>query len=192
MRIHTRIPAALALTLALAIPALAQTQHQQHATGADAAKTAPAVDADKVALLHEEYVAKTAELRGKITARQAELETLLVTKPGEEAAIKKLVAEISALRGTLYEQTTLFRLRFAKEAGVSLQMTRGMDGLGGHHGMGSLMGPGRGGMSGPGMDCMKGMMMDMGKGAPLGPGMDMPAPAVKPDDAAKAPGDKNS
>ena len=147
------------------------------------------MDQAKVALLHEEYVAKTAELRGKITARQAELETLLATKPGDEAAIKKLVAEISTMRGSLYEQTTLFRLRFAKETGLPLHMTRGMDGMG-HHGM---MGPGKGPMMGAGMDCMgKGMMMDMGKGAPMGPGMDMPAPAAKPDAPAQAPADKNS
>jgi|GEM_PF-3496654 len=180
MRMSIRIAAitALTLSLSLAVAALAQTSHQQHA----AAKPAPAVDPDKAYMLHQEYVAKTAELHGKVMAKQAELETLLATKPGDEAAIKKLAAEISALRGQLFEQTTLFRVRFAKETGMPMHMTRGFGGKGG------MM------MDGQGMDCMmmgKGMGMGMGmmgKGMMMGMdqgGMNMPMPA-QPGDAPKA------
>ena len=136
MRKSIRIPAVLALSLALAVPALAQSTHQHPApaaaASADAAKTAPAVDKDKAYLLHQEYIAKTAELRGKIAARQAELETLLATKPDDTAAVKKLTAELGAMRGQLFEQTTLFRIRYAKETGTPMRMTRGfghMDGM---------------------------------------------------------------
>lgn len=161
MRTSVRIPVLLALTLALTVPALAQSTHQATPATPETAKAAPAVDQNKVDLLRQDYVAKTAELRGKITARQAELETLLATRPNDEAAVKKLVAEISALRGTLFEQTTLFRLRFAKETGMPVRMTRGMGmGMGG---AGSMM-QGMQGMGG-GMDMCKsgGKSMPMGK-----------------------------
>jgi hypothetical protein len=190
MRSRIHVPAIVALTLALAVPALAQSTHQQHGAAPDAGKAAvAAVDPNKSDLLHQEYLAKTGELRGKITAKQAELETLLATKPGDEAAIKKLTTEISALRGTLFEQTTLFRLRYAKETGTPMRMTRHLDHMGGHGGQGM--------MGGKGMEaCMgmmggKGMMMDMGKDMKMdmgGKGMNMPADAPKSDDA-KAPGD---
>jgi hypothetical protein len=197
-----RIPAILALSLALTVPALAQSTHEQHAAPATAAKTAPAVDSNKADLLHQEYVAKTAELRGKLTAKQAELETLLATKPDDTAAIKKLSAEISTLRGSLLEQTALFRVRFAKETGTPIRMTRNLEHMGGMMGMMGMMGE-----KGMGMECMgkdKGMMMDMGKGMDMkgmdmgkgmkmdmdGKGMNMPAGAPKADDAAKTPTDK--
>lgn len=195
MRKSIHISAMLALSLALAVPALAQTTHDQHAAPAVAAKAAPAIDSGKADLLHQEYVAKTAEQRGKLTAKQAELETLLATKPDDAAAIKKLTTEISTLRGSLFEQATLFRVRFAKETGTPIRMTRNLDSMGGH---GSMMGM---------MECMgmgKGMMMDMGKGMDMkgmdmgkgmkmdmdGKGMNMPADAPKADDAAKTPTDK--
>ena len=171
MRNMIRIPALMALTLSLAVPALAQSTHDQHAAPAEAATAALAVDPAKADLLHQEFVAKTAELRGKLIARRAELETLLTTKPGDEAAVKKLTGDIAALRGQLFEQTTLFRIRFAKETGTPIRMTRGF----GH-------------MGGQGMDMCKGMMSGKGMmtGMDMGamPGMNMPAPA-KPADNAK-------
>jgi hypothetical protein len=192
MRKSIRIPAILALSLALTVPALAQSTHDQHAAPAVAAKAAPAIDSGKADLLHQEYVAKTAEQRGKLTAKQAELETLLATKPDDAAAIKKLTTEISTLRGSLFEQATLFRVRFAKETGTPIRMTRNLDHMGGHGGMMGMMGE-----KGMGMECMgkdKGMMMDMmGKGMDMGKGgkgMPMPADAPKADDAAKTPTDK--
>ena len=180
MRTFTRFGVITALTLSLAIPAMAQTSHQQHAAPpADAAKTAtPAVNPDKAYLLHQEYVAKTAELRGKITGKQAELEALLATRPDDDAAIKKLAGEISALRGQLFEQTTLFRVRFAKETGMPMRMTQGFEHMMGGKG-GTMMG-------GRGMDCMmmgkdgmmgKGMMMNMDHGNMDHGAMNMPAKA---------------
>lgn len=133
-------------------------------------------------------MAKTAELRGKITARQAELETLLATKPDDEAAIKKLAADIATLRGALFEQTTLFRVRFAKETGTPIRMTRGLDHMGGHGGMMGV---------GPAMDMCgdkgKAMMPGMGKGMmmpDMGKGMAMPADAPKADAGSTPPSDK--
>ena len=173
MRTRIRIPAILALSLALAIPALAQTTHDNHAAPAGAPQAAPTVDPEKVDLLHLEFMAKTAELRGKLLAKQAELETLLVAKPGDEAAVKKLVAEISTLRGALLEQTTLFRIRFAKETGMPIRLTRGLGRIGGHGGMAAAPG---GDMCGKGKDMMgKGMMMG-GKAMP-----GMPAGGAKAD-----------
>ncbi len=187
MRNTIRIPAIVALSLALAVPALAQSGHQQHAGAApaEAAKAAPAVDPDKAYVLNQEYVAKTAELRGKITAKKAELETLLATKADDTAAVKKLVAELSALRGQLDEQTTLFRIRYAKETGTPIRLTRDFGhqgGMMGEKGMEGcmMMGKGKGMMMG-GMDhAMQGM--DMGKGMDQGgaPGMNMPAPSGAP------------
>jgi len=187
MRNSIRIPAALALTLALAVPALAQTTHQHNAPAAPAATTdtaktaapaAPTVDPNKVYLLRQDYIAKTAELRGKLVARQAELETLLATKPGDTAAVTKLTTEISSLRGKLFEQDTLFRVRYAKETGTPIRMT---------HRMGQMEGMMMDGMMGGKMmmgpksdaDCKmmgkdKGMMM-MGKGMMMGMQHDMKA-----------------
>ncbi|MFU2209370.1 periplasmic heavy metal sensor [Solidesulfovibrio sp. C21] len=183
MRNSIRIPAALALTLALAVPALAQTTHQHNAPAApavttDTAKTAtpaaPPVDPNKVYLLRQDYIAKTAELRGKLVARQAELETLLATKPGDTAAVTKLTTEISALRGKLFEQDTLFRIRYAKETGTPIRMTRHMGRMEGMM-MDGMMGGKM--MMGPksDADCKmmgkdKGMMM-MGKDMMQGKGM---------------------
>ena len=186
MRKNIGIPALVALTLTLAVPAFAQSPHA-HGAAADAAKAAAAVDPDKAYLLHQEYVAKTGELRGKIAARQAELETLLAAKPGDEAAVRKLAGEISALRGQLFEQTTLFRIRVAKETGMPIRMTRGLEHMGGKAGMMGMMGMMDGKdkdmecMAGKDMGMMmgKGMMMDKG----MGKGMDMQMPA----NAADAP-----
>ncbi|MFP5260014.1 MAG: hypothetical protein ACLGQH_13410 [Acidobacteriota bacterium] len=168
----TLLPAALAFALLLSVPALGQAAKEAAAPAANApavtsAPVAPKVDQDKAYLLRQEFVAKTAELHGKITAREAELETLLATKPGDEAAIKKLAAEISGLRGQLFEQKTLYRLRFAKETGTPIRET--------HHMMGGMMGGMQGGMMGSGMDCKmmgKGMGMGMGKGMGMMQGMD--------------------
>jgi len=207
MRKRIRIPALLALTLALAVPALAQST-PQHAPAGPGQMAMPAgqmampADPNKADLLHQEYVAKTAELHGKIKAREAELETQLATKPDDTAAVKKLTTDIAALRGQLYEQTTLFRVRYAKETGTPIRQTRGFGHKGGMmmegmdkegcmmmqgKGMMGGMDMGKGGMMG-GMDMGKGMNMDMGKGK----GMDMnnmqaPAKAdeAKPADAAK-------
>lgn len=193
MRTSIRIPAAIALSLILTVPALAQSTHQQHAAApADAAKAAaPAVDPDKAYALNQEYVAKTAELRGKITAKKAELEALLVSKPDDTAAVKKLVADIAALRGQLDEQTTLFRIRYAKETGTPMRLTHDF----GHKGMmdgkdmeGCKM-MGKGMMMG-GMDHgagKGGMMMGMDQGQ--GKGMNMPVPAT--DAKAAAPQQAN-
>lgn len=192
MRKSIRIPAMLALSLILTVPALAQSTHKTNPAtpAAETATTAP--NPDKVFLLKQEYVAKTAELRGKITARQAELEVLLAGKPDDTAAIKKLTAEIGGLRGQLFEQTTLFRVRFAKETGIPMRMTRHMLGMGG------MMDGGKGGCKMMGKDGM-GMMPGMNHGAmgkrgmgqmPMGQmnhaGMqhDMP---MTPDHAATAP-----
>ncbi|EHJ47696.1 hypothetical protein DFW101_1688 [Solidesulfovibrio carbinoliphilus subsp. oakridgensis] len=171
MRNSIRIPAILALTLALAVPALAQTPMQHPAGGAmamPAAKAVPAADPAKADLLHQEFVAKTAELHGRITAREAELEAQLATNPDETAAVKKLTADIATLRGQLFEQATLFRIRYAKETGTPIRDTRGVMG---HMGKGMMMG-------GKGMDggCMmmgKGMMGGHGMGKGAMPGMDM-------------------
>lgn len=184
MRNSIRIPAALVLTLALAVPALAQTTHQHNASAQPAATTdtaktatpaAPPVDPNKVYLLRQDYIAKTAELRGKLVARQAELETLLATKPGDTAAVTKLTTEISALRGKLFEQDTLFRIRYAKETGTPIRMTHRMGQMEGMM-MDGMMG---GKMMGPksDADCKmmgkdKGMMM-MGKDMMQGKGMMM-------------------
>lgn len=177
MRTKIFIPAALAFVFLLSVPALGNAAHEQHgAPGAqtpETGKDAAAVDPEKAYLLKQEFVAKTAELQGKLKAREAELETTLATKPGDEAAIKKLTADISALRGQLFEQTTLYRLRFAKETGTPIRKTQD---LGGKPGMMEGM------MGGDGMDCK--MMGKSGMG-----GMDhgaMPAaPAAKEAPAAK-------
>jgi len=208
MRKKNRIPAILALALALTLPTLAQSAQTPHPAQPEAAKTdtqkpTPPVDPNKTYLLHEEYVAKTAELRGKAIAKQAELETLLATKPDNEAAVKKLVAEIAALRGQLLEQTTLFRIRFAKETGLPIRLTRGMNGLGFHGGQGGMMQgmadkdcmAGKDMMMGKGMGMGMGMMMGkdmtgapgMGHDMPMAPGMPMPTAPAKADDAAKVP-----
>lgn len=156
MRTSIHVPAVLVLTLALAVPALAQSTHQHGAPAAPAGQTALAVDPAKADLLHQEFVAKTAELHGKITAREAELETLLATNPDDTAAVKKLTSDIAGLRGQLYEQGTLFRIRYAKETGIPIRDTRGMGRMGGHGMM-----AGHGMMGGKGMD---GGCMMMGKG----------------------------
>lgn len=217
MRNSIRIPAALALTLALAVPALAQTTHQHNAPAAPAATTdtattatpaAPPVDPNKVYLLRQDYIAKTAELRGKLVARQAELETLLATKPGDTAAVTKLTTEISALRGKLFEQDTLFRIRYAKETGTPIRMTHRMgqmegmmmDGMmGGKMMMGpksdadcKMMGKDKGMMM-MGKDMMQGMQHDMkamdhgANGAMPGHNMPMPAANAQNTPAAAAP-----
>lgn len=169
MRKSIRIPALIALSLALTVPALAQSTHQQHAAPAaapaDAAKAAPAVDPDKAYVLNQEYVAKTAELRGKITAKKAELEAQLAAKPDDTAAVKKLVSDIAALRGQLDEQTTLFRIRYAKETNTPIRMTRGF----GHMGQMGMMDDSMGMMGGK---AKEGCMM-MGKGMMQGKGMMM-------------------
>lgn len=166
MRKSIRIPAMLALSLILTVPALAQSTHKTTPATPAAAKTATTTpNPDTVYLLKQEYVTKTAELRGKITARQAELEVLLASKPDDTAAIKKLTAEIGTLRGQLFEQTTLFRVRFAKETGMPMRMTRHMLGMGG------MMDGGKGGCKMMGKDGMgKGMMMGMNHGAMGGMG----------------------
>ncbi|EFL49968.1 conserved hypothetical protein [Solidesulfovibrio fructosivorans JJ]] len=187
MRKSIRIPAALALTLALTVPALAQTIHQHNTPAATTAKTdttktdataAKTVDPNKVYLLRQDYIAKTAELRGKLVARQAELETLLATKPDDTTAVTKLTTEISALRGKLFEQDTLFRIRYAKETGTPIRMTRHMGRMEGMM-MDGMMGGKM--MMGPksDADCKmmgkdKGMMM-MGKGMMMGMQHDMQA-----------------
>lgn len=195
MRKSVRIPVLLALTLALTVPALAQSTHHP-APAASTAKAAPAVDQNKVDLLRQEYVANTAELRGKIIARQAGLETLLATKPNDEAAVKKLVAEIAGLRGKLYEQTTLFRLRFAKETGMPIRMTRGMGmgmgammsgtGMGGGKAMCKGKAGGKGNMM---MGMSHGQAADMDHGAMAGTAHAMPMPGA-PATAVKAPAGK--
>jgi len=193
MRKSIRIPAVIALSLALTVPALAQSTHQQHAAPAvaapaDAAKAAPAVDPAKADVLNQEYVAKTAELRGKITAKKAELEAQLATKPDDTAAVKRLVADIAALRGQLDEQTTLFRIRYAKETNTPIRMTRGfghmgkmgmmdgsMDMMGGKAKEGCMM-MGKGMMQGMDHGAMQGMDHNAMQGQPQG--MSMPAPAA--------------
>ena len=165
MRTKIFVPAALAFAFFLSTPVLGNAAHEQHgAPGAQApgepGKAGPAVDPDKAYLLKQEFVAKTGELHGKLKAREAELETTLATKPGDDGAIKKLTTEISALRGQLFEQTTQFRLRYAKETGVPIRMTQHLGGKGGM--MDGMMGDG-------GMDCK--MMQDMGKGMGKGKGM---------------------
>ena len=187
MRKSIRIPAVIALSLALTVPALAQSTHPQNAPAqapAEAAKAAPTVDPNKAYLLHEEYVAQTAALRGQLTAKKAQLETQLATKPDDTAAIKKLVAEIASLRGQLDEQTVLFRIRYAKETGTPLRQTLHLGD--GHDGMMAGMGQG-------GMDCMmmgkgkgQGMMMDgMDHGAMEHGPANAPAPAAPTPPAAK-------
>lgn len=200
MRTKIVVPAALAFAFLLSAPVLGNAAHEQHgAPGAqapaEAGKAGPAADPEKAYLLNQEYVAKTAELHGKLKAREAELETTLATKPGEEATIKKLITEISSLRGQLFEQKTLFRLRYAKETGTPIRMTQHLGGKAGM--MEGMMGDG-------GMDCKmmgKGMMMGMegmdhsGKAAmgqgnmPPMPGMPgmppMPTPATKEAPAEK-------
>ena len=66
------------------------------------------------------------ELRGKLWAKQAELEILLASKPDDAAAIKTLAGEILNLRGTLFERTIEFRLRLAKEAGLPIRASRNL------------------------------------------------------------------
>ena len=191
MRTVFFVPAALAAALILSLPAASRAaqEHQGHVVDpAKPAAAAPAVDPDKAYLLKQEFTARTAELRGKIQAREADLEILLATKPGDEAAVKKFAADIAALRGQLAEQTVLFRLRYAKETGTPLRQTLHLGD--GHDGMMAGMGQG-------GMDCM---MMGKGKGQGQGQGMMMggmdhgamehgsaaapaptpPAPAAKP------------
>lgn len=184
MRMNVFAPAALATAMLLSLPAIALTAQEHGSHAADPAKPAvPAVDPDKAYLLKQEFTAKTAELRGKIKAREADLEILLATKPGDEAAVKKLAGDIATLRGQLAEQTVLFRLRYAKETGTPIRQTLH---LGGPDGMMAGMGQG-------GMDCMM-MGKDKGKGMMMG-GMDhgakdhdatpptapaAPAPAAKP------------
>ena len=168
MRTKIFVPAALAFAFLLSAPVLGNAAHEQHgAPGAQApgetGKPGPAVDAVKAYLLNQEYVAKTAELHGKLKAREAELETTLATKPGEEAAIKKLTTEISSLRAQLFEQKTLFRLRYAKETGTPIRLTQHL---------GSKAGMMEGMMGDGGMDC-KMMGKGMGKGMMMGmEGMD--------------------
>ena len=180
-------PAALAAALILSLPAASRAaqEHQGHvADPAKPAAAAPAVDPDKAYLLKQEFTAKTAELRGKIKAREADLEVLLATKPGDEAAVKKLAGDIAALRGQLAEQTVLFRLRYAKETGTPIRQTLHLGS--GHDGMMAGMGQG-------GMDCMmmgkgkgQGMMMGgmdhgaMEHGSAAAPAPTPPAPAAKP------------
>ena len=161
MRMNVFAPAALAAAMLLSLPAVGLTAQEHGGHVADPAKPgAPAVDMEKAYLLKQEFTAKTAELRGKIKAREADLEILLATKPGDEAAVKKLAGDIAALRGQLAEQTVLFRLRYAKETGTPIRQTMH---LGGHDGMMAGMGDG-------GMECM---MMGKGKGMGQGKGMMM-------------------
>lgn len=185
MRKSIRIPAALALTLALAVPALAQSTTPGNTTApanatvqaGTAQKAAPTVDPNKAYLLHQEFIAKTAELRGKIAAKSAELETQLATKPDDTAAITKLTTEIGTLRAQLLVQTTQFRIRYAKETGTPIRMTRGMSHMDGMMGDGMMMdGKMMNGMMGgkmmDGSDCkMMGKDM-MGKGMMMMKGMD--------------------
>lgn len=196
------VPAALAVAFLLSIPTLGLAAHEQHGVPAGDAKTAPAVDPDKAYLLKQEFVAKTAELHGKVKAREAELEATLATKPGDEAAIKKLTAEISTLRGQIFEQTTLFRLHYAKETGTPIRLTQHMgghggmmmDGLKGDGGMDcKMMGKGMAGMdhdgkgrhrdhSGRGMGAMDhdGMGMNMEHGTETAPAAPATPAAPKP------------
>lgn len=162
------------LSLALATPALAQAQAKPKAEPAKAeakAETAkaPAVDRDKAYVLQQEFVAATAELRGKLMAKQAELEVLLATKPDEADTIKAAVAEISALRATLFERTVELRLRLAKEAGLPMRASRQIGAP--HPGPGPANGPHR-----------RGPAAGMGMMAP-----DADTPAVAPAPAAKKP-----
>lgn len=180
-------PAALAAALILSLPVASRAAQEHAGHVADPAKpaaAAPAVDPDKAYLLKQEFTAKTAELRGKIKAREADLEILLATKPGDEAAVKKLAGDLAALRGQLAEQTVLFRLRYAKETGTPIRQTLHLGG--GHDGMMAGMGQG-------GMDCMmmgkgkgQGMMMDgMDHGAMEHGPANAPAPAAPTPPAAK-------
>lgn len=162
------VPAALAAALILSLPAASRAAQEHPGHVADPAKpaaSAPAVDPDKAYLLKQEFTAKTAELRGKIKAREADLEILLATKPGDEATVKKLAGDIAALRGQLAEQTVLFRLRYAKETGTPIRQTLHLGS--GHDGMMAGMGEG-------GMDC-KMMGKGQGKGMMMG-GMDHGSP----------------
>lgn len=116
MRKGIRMLVLSALALALSAPVLAQPGGPK----------APRIDRAKAYLVQQEFITATGEARGKLMAKRAELETLLVTKADDATAIKKVVDEISALRATLLEQTVQFRLRLAKEAGVPIAFTRRM------------------------------------------------------------------
>ena len=117
MRKGIRMLVLAAVALVVAAPSLAQP---------GPAGKAPQIDRAKAYLVEQEFIAATGEARGKLIAKRAELETVLATKAGDAAAIKKVVDEISALRATLLEQTVQFRLRLAKEAGVPIAFTHRM------------------------------------------------------------------
>ena len=95
--------------------------------------------------LRDEHYQKVSPLREQLWAKQTELNALSGNPAVKPEEIKKLVAEISALRSQMTKERQAFRTQVSKETGIANPGGfGGYDGHGGH------------GMMGGGMDCPMG------------------------------------
>jgi Spy/CpxP family protein refolding chaperone len=90
----------------------AHAGHDQHG-----AQAAPAGDEDLSQKLIKAYEARTGENRGRLDAKQAELDLLLMAEKPDVKAVRKVVGEINALQGKLFEEEVLFRMDYRKQTG---------------------------------------------------------------------------
>ncbi|EFL51734.1 putative zinc resistance-associated protein precursor [Solidesulfovibrio fructosivorans JJ]] len=92
--------------------------------------------------LHDDYAAKTAQLRADLGVKRAELNALAVAQNPDQAKIDALTKEIGDMQGKLLAARTTFRIQVNKEIGP---MGWGGRGMGGFHHRGAGYGPCGGG-----------------------------------------------
>ena len=146
---------ALAICLALALPALAQMMGpgmgwQGGQQGYDPAQAQALYD------LQNEYYGKMLPIQGKLQSQYAELYGQMYAKEPAQAAVKKSVAAIADLQGQLLQLSVEYAQKVYAKTGYPMGlmgMGMGMGMMGGYGMMGpGMMGPGYGyGMMGPGM-----------------------------------------
>lgn len=92
--------------------------------------------------LHDDYAAKTAQLRADLGVKRAELNALAVAQNPDQTKIDALTKEIGDMQGKLLSARTAFRIQVTKEIGP---MGYGPMGWGGRGGMGGFHHRGNGG-----------------------------------------------
>ncbi|MFW6357438.1 MAG: hypothetical protein ACOC0K_01760 [bacterium] len=125
----------------------------QAATKSSAESSGTSTDPMLEQKLIKGHEAKTWETRGRLKAKEAELDLLLMAEKPDTAAVKKTIGEINSLKGKLFEEEVLFRMDYKKQTGKDVSLAAGMGkGGGGMKGMkggkGKMGGKGKGKMGG--------------------------------------------
>jgi Spy/CpxP family protein refolding chaperone len=130
-------PTTLILLLAGGAFAQDHSAHQGHGAKPGAhdqhgAQPAPAGNDDLSQKLIKAYQARIGENKGRLEAKQAELDLLLMAEKPDTKAVSKVVGEINALQGKLFEEEVLFRMDYRKQTGKDAPaMSQGKGGKGG-------------------------------------------------------------